>query len=516
MPRMKTVKNTLFAVLTVLCLFFGFTVFFSGIWFCRVFGDVGFDSVIFTLTNSLSGSDINTVLQYLYGALAPAIVFTALFSLLLLVPWKKKWLVQGKKKERQFFPFRRGIAALIALALSVGLTLSAVYMTGLGEYIKAQNTEGTIYEKHYVDPATVEITFPEQKQNLVFIVLESIENTFMSQKEGGGLDHDLIPELAAMAKENVSFSHTEGLGGFRNTTGTTWSAGSLISMTAGIHFQVPVGIDLNAYADNFQKVLPGATTLMDILHAEGYRQEYLAGSDTTFGGVKQYFEQHQTDTVYDYYSMRDDGRIPHGYWAWWGVEDKKLMDIAKEEILTLSQGEEPFALYISTMDTHFTDGYFCEDCADTFDEQYDNVISCFSKRMKDFVNWMQEQPFIHNTTIVLVGDHPTMDNRYIQKYTPKDYMRTVYNCFINAKAEPVAPYNRTFASYDIYPTVLAAMGCEIPGNSLGLGTNMFSGKQTLMERLGSFDEVNNQLAQYSDYYARYIAKLSNETAGNEN
>ena len=37
-----------------------------------------------------------------------------------------------------------------------------------------------------------------------------------------------------------------------------------------------------------------------------------------------------------------------------------------------------------------------------------------------------------NKTIVLVGDHPTMAQQYVND-VPSDYQRTTYNCFINSK-----------------------------------------------------------------------------------
>jgi phosphoglycerol transferase len=63
----------------------------------------------------------------------------------------------------------------------------------------------------------------------------------------------------------------------------------------------------------------------------------------------------------------------------------------------------------------------------------------------------------------------------------------------------------------MFPTTLAAMGCEIEGERLGLGTNLFSGKKTLAEEMG-YDRFNKQLSQRSDYYA---VEFRNETATEE-
>lgn len=54
----------------------------------------------------------------------------------------------------------------------------------------------------------------------------------------------------------------------------------------------------------------------------------------------------------------------------------KMFTFAKEKLLSLSQGEEPFHLTMLTVDTHFEDGYVCESCTEEFgDNQYANVIA---------------------------------------------------------------------------------------------------------------------------------------------
>ena len=53
---------------------------------------------------------------------------------------------------------------------------------------------------------------------------------------------------------------------------------------------------------------------------------------------------------------------------------------------------------------------------------------------------------------------------------------------------------------DLFPTTLAALGCEIEGDRLGLGTNLFSGKKTLAEEMG-YDRFDRDISQKSEYYA---------------
>lgn len=51
----------------------------------------------------------------------------------------------------------------------------------------------------------------------------------------------------------------------------------------------------------------------------------------------------------------------------------------------------------------------------------------------------------------------------------------------------------------MYPTTLAAMGVTIPGDRLGLGTNLFSSTSTLAEIYG-MDDLNTELLKDSKLY----------------
>lgn len=51
----------------------------------------------------------------------------------------------------------------------------------------------------------------------------------------------------------------------------------------------------------------------------------------------------------------------------------------------------------------------------------------------------------------------------------------------------------------MFPTILTAIGAEVKDDRLGLGVNMFSGKQTLVERDGA-ELMNEEFAKRSPFY----------------
>ena len=85
-----------------------------------------------------------------------------------------------------------------------------------------------------------------------------------------------------------------------------------------------------------------------------------------------------------------------------------------------------------------------------------------------------------------------------------NYKRTVYNTIINADCtyKENVTENRDFSTMDMFPTTLAALGVEIDGNKLGLGTNLFSGEETLREELGA-NYINKELKRNDKMYNQF-------------
>ena len=85
----------------------------------------------------------------------------------------------------------------------------------------------------------------------------------------------------------------------------------------------------------------------------------------------------------------------------------------------------------------------------------------------------------------------------------EDYTRTIYNCIIHPAVQPVHTAKRQFGVFDLFPTTLAAMGVEIEGDRLGLGTNLFSDLPTLTEEYG-YEFLDEELQKRSEYYNEEI------------
>ncbi len=459
---------------------------FSALWYIKHYGNTGFDSVLFTLFSNMGGVSNELLVSFCKESILPAVICSALLTFTV-------YFLKLKK-----LTFRRRNAILLVLAL-IFFVIAGTKVNVFG-YIQKIVLQTTLYEDYFVEPNSEIIKFPEKKRNLVYIFLESVENTYMSEAEGGALSRNVIPELTKLAKENISFSNNEKLGGFLTPSGTGWTVAAMVAQTSGIPLKGSAGVlENNEYGkDSF---MPGVISLSDILHENGYTQALMVGSEASFANRDVYYSQHKTDRIYDYFTAKKDGIIDDDYYVWWGMEDEYLFEYAKDEISKLAKEKEPFAFTLLTVDTHFPDGFICNLCDDKFHEQYENVLACTSRQVAGFVEWLKSQSFYDNTTVVICGDHLTMDNQYIERNVSKDYERSVYNCFINPVAEGKNYKNRTFTTLDIFPTTLAAMGCEIKGERLGLGTNLFSEEPTLAEKMG-YKKFDHKLLYSSKFYIR--------------
>lgn len=373
---------------------------------------------------------------------------------------------------------------------------------GMWDYIQSVRESSDFYEKEYVNPTKVKMTFPKEKKNLIYIFMESMESSYADKEDGGTMDDNYIPNLTKLARENVQFTDKKDgkVGGPVCLEATAYTAGGLVAQTSAINLKV---MNSGAVSDSF---LPNLTALGDILNKQGYNQMFLCGSDGDFAGRDAYFKTHKDYQIEDYKAAIKEGDIPKDYKVYWGHEDKVLYERAKKNLKKLSKEDKPFNLTMLTVDTHFPNGYICDLCENKYDTTYGNAVACADRQVYDFVQWVKKQDFYKDTTIIIAGDHTSMvdTGSKFWKSLSNDYQRTVYNAIINPQCayKKKVTAKRKFSTMDMFPTTLAALGVEIDGNKLGLGTNLFSGEETLREQLGA-NYINKELKRNDKMYNQF-------------
>lgn len=465
---LKNIGKVVSGIISVLAILICFSI----KWMLETWANLTMDELVYHLNSPLEGTNSDMIWQYVFKCIVPTIIIIMAITAIMIILKKKKK--------------RTGYIYIIVLIVSVTILVLYGYTAwkklDIGDYMSGQSETSTFIDDNYVDPKEVTLTFPEKKRNLIYIFLESMETTYSDEDSGGAFGKDVIPELTEIAQENEDFSGKDNkLNGGYSMPGTTWTMGAMFAQTSGLSLKISISANEMDTQDNF---FPGITTIGDILSEAGYSQTLLLGSNATFGGRKLYFTEHGNYDIIDYnYAMEQGWLSTEEYPVWWGYDDQKLFEFAKNRLSELATQDEPFNLTMLTVDTHFEDGYVCDKCDDKFgDNQYANVMACSSKQVAEFVEWVQQQDFYENTTIVISGDHPTMDSDFCED-VDESYTRKVYTAYINGGKSELSNA-RNYTTMDAFPTTLAAIGVEIEGNRLGLGTNLFSSEQTLTERFG--------------------------------
>ncbi|MCH5257224.1 MAG: LTA synthase family protein [Lachnospiraceae bacterium] len=505
MKKRKNVLKGIRLFLLFIIIFLLFILLNSANWFLDNF-DIEFSTALYQLFSPLKGTASDVINDYLKSCLYPSIFVSLLFLVFYNVYddimlkklvlefdiriWKKEFSIRNAGKIIKNF-----VLGVVFLALCILIWNRAVSI-GIPEYIQNIVNSSMLFEEEYIDPNDVSIVFPEKKRNLLLIYMESMETTYASVDDGGGKPVNYIPELTALANRNLYFSNDNDLGGARNYASAGNTTSSLLASSSGINYKLPIGL---TSIGKYEVFLPGVTTIGDILDDAGYKNYFMCGSNAAFSGRLDFYTQHGNYCIYDYNSAKDDGIIPEDYHVFWGMEDLYLYEYAKQELTKIATGAEPFNFTMLTVDTHFSDGYICELCGNQYPEKYANVIACADKQISQFIDWIKEQDWYEDTTVVIAGDHLSMNIEFWDDIG--DYDRRIYNCFINLPEGLHASRtaNRAFSNMDMFPTILTAMGVDIEGERLGLGTNLFSDEQTLAEKMGE-EAFDAELELYSNYY----------------
>lgn len=327
----------------------------SAEWFQRWWGKISFATVVYQLTTPLKGTETSIIVSYCQGVIPLVItrlvlvlgfwyLFVRIFSVLDLEVHvrllKKHFTV---KMGKCFLRWGKVLFLLLLTLLSIYEISHEVEALGIDDYIEEVRESSMIHEDYYVIPSESIMKFPDKKRNLIFIYMESMENTYASVEDGGGKPINYIPELTQLADEHVSISNTDKIGGIYANERSGWTIAALLGATSGVPYKIP-GNELwgESSAGQYTEFLPGLTTLGDILEKQGYQSYFLCGSEGEFAGRDLYFQKHGNYKILDYNYAVQNHYIPDDYFVFWGYEDHKMYDIAKQELAKIAQNEEPF------------------------------------------------------------------------------------------------------------------------------------------------------------------------------
>lgn len=478
----KTNFQTKFNIKTFLIIWFLSIFHQSVIWGIKTFPLDDPQLVILTLQMPLDGFSLIFVESFILKVLLPNLLTSFFITLFI-----EQCLESTKTRK---------IILSAAATLLVTITILTVYITiPINQYkmlLSEDNLilqESKFFQENYICIDTVIIQKETDKtKNLVLIIMESIENSFVDSASGGNQSINLMPELLPKDSNEYHFSDVGPIGGGFHTEGATSTIAATIAKTTGI----PILHQRN-YSDT---LLEKISSIYDILQKHEYYNVFIQGTDANFSGTKKYMLSHGINILYDMHSLKTQQDIDNQYRHFRqfeaGITDKTILNISKHILDTLSQ-KQHFSLTIATIETHFPYGFYnnlCEDKPRDHSEQasLEATIRCASKDVRNFINWIKQQPFYPNTEIVIVGDHLFMGVHLVSRNLKN---RRWYDLFIEPANKP-SNSKRKFTSFDIAPSILESLGFTIKNHKMGFGVSIFSEESTLVEKMG-IDSLNTEL-----------------------
>lgn len=445
-------------------------------WVGRMFGSIDVAQIDVFLHNTMAGVDTRVIYSFIKNIILVSVAILA--GLLLILRLAPRYVKFSSSR-------------LPAVTLSAYLLLTLTYVTLKFDIISQLTaTWSNFIEKHYTFVNYEDTEFPAIKKNLILILSESLENTF---NDPTMFDPALMPELLELQKNNISFAPHHQL------PGTDQTISGMTAYFFGIPLKLPIG-DNNKYS-RFLTFLPNASSILNILSQAGYDIQLISGANAKFAGQDNLFRTHAPEARvqdFSYFTKtRNDAINENG----WGLGDYYIFDRARERLEEETKGDRPFFMIVQTIDAH-ANTFFIKD--DSFRKYGDNrdVFVIQSKMIDDFVQWIKEQSFSKNTTIVVLGDHLLMQEDLAGVYLIDDH-RQVFNMFINSSIMNIENnLHKPFSSIDMAPTILESIGVKLKQRRFGLGVSLFSNEKTLLER---YEEkyLRNELKQKSQFYNKF-------------
>lgn len=400
------------------------------------------------------------------GKMITAVLYTLIMiGVLAAVTWLSRHDQRWRLAERYF--------AILLLA-------SNPLLYGLGQRSAAIVTDdGAWLDRRYKPPPEEELRNPP---NLLLLYLESIERTYANELFG-----DAYANLSALGEHGAVFE------GVRQMDNTGWTMAGMIASQCGVPL-MPAGLLHDSQFEPLSKVVPGVDCLGDILAAQGYQLSYLGGASTQFAGKGLFYRGHQFNTVKGREDLEPQLTDPE-YVNSWGLYDDTLYDITADEIRRLdNENSAPWGVVTLNLAGHAPNGYPSQSCVEQqgeFDGQ--NIlysVECSAWLARDLIERLETEGLLDNTLVVVLSDHLTMRVSVWDQLTALDRDNTLIMLGDDIQPQRI---RRDATMLDVFPTLLDALGFHLDGGRAGLGTSLFSDRQTLVEAHGI--EILNERLQ---------------------
>ena len=197
---------------------------------------------------------------------------------------------------------------------------------------------------------------PDRVRSLVLIFVESLEATYSRVDLFG---EDLTPRLTALAASGKQFTD------MRQVPQAAWTTAALVAAQCARPLSANAWL-LQQATRGVSAEMEGATCLGDVLAAHNYRTVLMTAISTHFGGVETFHAAHGSVERLGFEALSSSAsksaEAQENENRHWLIEDDVLLALARTKIGELAAEDAPFALVVTTMDTHGPSGFPSASC----------------------------------------------------------------------------------------------------------------------------------------------------------
>lgn len=423
------------------------------------------------------GSFIDPVFVWVRAALVFAL---ALAALAFLGVWKGVWCFLQNLLRR--------VTSGICLALIwLGILIYGFYYINFLTFFQEQAVFGDFYtEGDYVDPKSVTVTGSGDK-NLIIVYCESIEETFGREEVMG---EDLLAPLRSSI-ENPDLSIDQ-------MPGADFTIGGIVASQCGIPLKSISILSGNLTGWALERFMPGAVCLGDYLHDADYHNVYYNGSSGVFSGLDKFFRSHGYQEFMGKEDWLENRHADPASLNIWALYDSEIIDFSIERIDELMAEGKKFSFALSTMDTH-EPGFLSPPCVESgFSNDWPGYVKCSMSQVERLLRHIHDKGWDDRFVILVMGDHLSRMPR-LGDLELKSVEGRYVLCSLHRDGS-LRPMRSIITHFDLFPSLLAAMGFKIEGDRLGFGYNVFS--KEIAPDADSRSRLKKRVLSHSKTYER--------------
>lgn len=364
----------------------------------------------------------------------------------------------------------------------VDITLAGVFLFAnpvfwkAGEfYLSKPNT--ALIDQYQTPP--IKFKDNSNPKNILMIYAESAERTFAEINRGSEIYQDML----LLAEKGIDARSV------RQIANTGWTMAGFVASQCGVPLQ-PRGFYQGNNFRSHSSFYANVICLSDILSENGYHNEFLNGGAANYAGIGTFLDNHK---YYRHTGLEDYEYIVGDYINSFGLYDDTLFDIATDRIRALAKADKPYAFTMQTIAGHSPNGFPTQACEENMDigtlSPMQFSIKCTAYHITSFLKQLEDEGLLENTIVLVQSDHFVMGNEHSEELDTKK--RANFFSLSGPDIQPVI-IDREAAMFDIYPTILEAMGMELKNGKAGIGVSLLSKEQNLTEIYGE-EKLNSMI-----------------------